>query len=206
MDDGERRRPPPGVAEYRIQLPERIDARQLLLALGVSSESNAPTLREFAPRFIQQYARANRQRPSGIKSKLSHLVQHLLPLLGETALDRLSPEQVQAVKSALGSRSAKTVNNVLSTLSTILKVAVEWDVIQRMPVAIRSLPTLPASFRFYERTEYDRLQLGGRSAGVREFAVVVLGGDCGLRQAEMRALEWPDVDAARGQISVQRAL
>lgn len=204
----ESRRRKSGVSEYRIQLPDSVDARQLLLALGAlggAPESLAPTLREFAPRFISQYSEANREKPSSIRSKLSHLKHHLLPPLGETPLDRISAEQVQALKATLATRKAKTVNNILNTLSKALKVAVGWGVIDKMPVKIELLPVQPPPFSFYEKVEYSCLLESARRVGPREWAVVALGGDCGLRKGEMVALEWRDVDFSRGQICISRS-
>ncbi len=45
-------------------------------------KKEVPTLTEFAPRFLDQYAVANRQKPSGISSKETILRVHLEPLLG----------------------------------------------------------------------------------------------------------------------------
>jgi hypothetical protein len=39
---------------------------------------------------------------------------------------------------------------VLTVLNTLLKRAVEWDVIERMPCVIRLLPTPKSSAQFYD--------------------------------------------------------
>ena len=41
----------------------------------------------------------------------------------------------QHLRHALADRAPKTVNNILSVLSMLLKTAVAWDVIDRMPRA-----------------------------------------------------------------------
>src|SRR5687767_8253082 len=46
-----------------------------------------PTLEEFAPRFLDRHARANRQKPSGIAAKETILNRHLIPMLGNRRLD-----------------------------------------------------------------------------------------------------------------------
>ena len=46
-----------------------------------------PTLKEFAPRFVDGYAKANRLKPSGIAGKKSILKMHLVPQLGDKRLD-----------------------------------------------------------------------------------------------------------------------
>jgi len=45
-------------------------------------KKEVPTLEEFAPRFIEGHAKANRQKASGVQSKESILKTHLLPLFG----------------------------------------------------------------------------------------------------------------------------
>ena len=99
-----------------------------------------PTLERFAPRFMDGHARANRQKPSGIAAKETILNVHLVPLLGPKKLNAITTEDVQRLKQALKDRSPKTTNNVLTTLSVLLKKAVEWEVIDRMPCTIRLLP------------------------------------------------------------------
>ena len=56
----------------------------------------------------------------------SILKWHLVPTLGPKRLDAITNEQVQRLKLALANRAPKTVNNVLTVLSTLLKRAVEW--------------------------------------------------------------------------------
>ena len=50
-----------------------------------------PTLEEFAPRFLDGYARANRQKPSGIAAKETILRVHLFRRSGRSASTRSRP-------------------------------------------------------------------------------------------------------------------
>ena len=110
--------------------------RELLLT-GPKVRKEVPTLEAFAPRFIEGYARANQQKPSGLAAKESILRLHLVPELGSRTLDTISNEQVQRLKLRLHEKSAKTINNVLSVLNVLLKQAVEWGVLDKMPCSIR---------------------------------------------------------------------
>jgi hypothetical protein len=74
-------------------------------------------LTEFAPRFIAEYAEAERQKPSSIAAKRTTRQTHLIPLLGDKKLDEISDADVQQLKLTLKSRAPKTVNNQLTTLS-----------------------------------------------------------------------------------------
>ena len=163
-----------------------------------------PTLKEFASRFLERYAKANRLKPSGIAAKRTILQVHLIPGLGDKALDAITTEHVQELKSALAERSPKTVNNVLTTLSVVLKTAVEWGVIERVPCSIRLLRTPKSTASFYDFDEYERLVEASRTES-RTYLVVLLGGEAGLRCGEMMALEWSDVDLHKRQLCVARS-
>jgi hypothetical protein len=84
------------------------------------------TLTEFVLSFINEYAVANRQKPSGISNKQSVLRFHLLPALGERRLHAITAYDVEKLMFRLKDKSPKTVNNVLTALSKLLKVAAEW--------------------------------------------------------------------------------
>lgn len=71
-----------------------------------------------------------------------------------------------------------------------------------MPCSVRLLKTTPASFDFYDFDEYGRLVTTAAKVDVMTLLIVSLGGDAGLRAAEMRALRWIDVD--KGQLRVER--
>jgi hypothetical protein len=112
---------------------------------------------EFAPRFLDGHAQANRQKPSGIAAKEMILRIHLVPALGHKKLDAIKSEDVQHLKSRLSTKAAKTVNNILTVLNVLMKKAVDWDVIDRMPCSITLLPVPKTSMSFYDFDEYERL-------------------------------------------------
>jgi integrase len=161
-------------------------------------ERESPTLSEFAPRFLDGYAKANRQKPSGIAAKETILRVHLLPAFGDKRLDEITSEDIQKLKSEMEGKAAKTVNNVLSVLNTLLKVAVEWSVIDQMPCSIRLLPMVPPrEAPFHDFDEYHRLIGAAKGLNWRALLIVLLGGDAGLRCGEMMALKWSDIDLER---------
>ena len=112
---------------------ERVLFERLLSPPKDHPRKEVPTLQEFAPRFVDGHARANRQKPSGIASKTMILRLYLIPAFGRKHLDAIKSEDVQRLKAQLEIKSPKTVNNILAVLSILLKKAVEWDVIERMP-------------------------------------------------------------------------
>ena len=149
-------------------------------------KKEVPTLKEFAPRFLDGHARANRHKPSGIAAKESIIRVHLIPALGTR---RLEP---------------KTVNNTLTVLSTLLRRAVDWNVIAQMPCVIRLVKAPKPSMAFYDFETYARIVRAAEELGAEAKLVVLLAGDAGLRCGEIIALEWQDVDLQQRQLCIQR--
>ena len=90
---------------------------------------------------------------------------HLVPRLGSKHLDAITNEQVPRLKLALTQRAPTTVNNVLTVLSTLLKKAVEWGELARLPCAIKLLPNPKTTMGFHDFDQYERL-LGLRAGAV----------------------------------------
>jgi integrase len=164
-----------------------------------------PTLRGFVTRFLDGHARANRQKPSSIAAKEMLLRVHIVPFLGHKPLDSITNEDVQRLKRSMEVKAAKTVNNVLTVLSTLLKKAVEWGVIDRMPCTIQLLPVPKSAATFHDFDQYERLVEAAKANDRLTELIVLLGGEAGLRCGEMIALEWRDVDVSKRQLCVQRS-
>ena len=184
---------------------ERVMFQRLMDPAQYTPRKEVPTLRAFAPRFMDGHARANRQKPSGIAAKDMILRVHLLPALGHKPLNAIKSEDVQRLKRNLEAKSPKTVNNILAVLSVLLKKAVEWEVIDRMPCAVKLLPATKGSTRFYDFDEYERLVEAARLLDPRSYLIVLLGGEAGLRCGEMVALEWGDVGLVNRQLCIRRS-
>jgi hypothetical protein len=121
-----------------------------------------PTLKEFAPRFLGGYVRANQHKPSGLASKEAILRLHLLPRFGSKRLDEITTEDVQRLKAVLVKKSGKTVNNILSVLNVLLKTAHEWEVIDRRPCAIKVVRTMMAEATFHSVEAFEKLAQAAR--------------------------------------------
>ena len=173
----------------RINLPSKLAAqrwgqereRHVLQHGPPQAEKGVPTLEEFAPRFLDGHARANRQKPSGIAAKETILNTHLIPLLSATKLDAITNEGVQHLKHDLRHMSPKTVNNVLTVLNVLLKKAVEWDAIERLPCTIRLLPIPKPSASFHDFEDYERLVEAAKATDPRAHLIVSVLLSCARR-------------------------
>ena len=182
------------------------DRERYLLQHGpLTANKEVPTFEAFAPRFVDGHARANRHKPSGIASIQSILKWHLVPTLGSRRLDAITNEQVQRLKLALSERAPKTVNNVLTVLSSLLKMAVEWGRARATAVCDQVVAQSKRTMGFHDIDQYERLLAVARKRGQDAYLMVLAGGDAGLRLGEIIALEWRDINLAARRLTVERS-
>lgn len=192
--------------EARLWAAKRRD--QILAQGGTEApvKKEVLTLAEFWPKFIEGHAQANQQKPSTIATHERIWKKHLSSLC-DRRLDEVDDAQVQLLKGRLSAQKLKpkSVNNVVTVLSKMLKVGVEWRVIEAMPCRIRLLKSAKPVVEFYEDEELERLVSAAGKVDPRTHVAVLLGGDAGLRLGEILALEWSDLDFTRGLMKVQRS-
>ncbi len=167
----------------------------------------APTLTSFKPRFLEGHVKANRLKPSTASTYEMIFRVHLEPAFGALRIDAISDELVQRLKGDLveNERNSKTINNVLTALSVMLKRAADWKVIDAMPCRIKLLKYERTEVSFYDFADYEKLLQGAAALDVRIELLALLGGDAGLRRGEAIAVEWSDVDQKRSVLHVQRS-
>ena len=195
----ERKRAPTSARSAAVRWAESRE-RVLFERLMKPPQDNAPpkevpSLRAFASRFLDGHARADRQKGSGIAAKEVILRVHLVPALGHKKIDAITSEDVQHLKGRLSTKAAKTVNNILTVLNVMLKKAVEWNVIDRVPCTIRLLRVSKSSTRFYDFEEFERLIVAARATDSR---LLILAIQTGLRVSELIHLRCGDVTLGTG--------
>ncbi len=199
----------PGAQSRSAALKWARERERWLILHGHEEEEKAseqapemPTLAAFCQQFMAEYVIANRLKPSTVENKRTIMQRYLIPALGERPLDAISEVDVQRLKARFADQAPSSVNNILTLLSTILRVAAEWGVIESVP-RIRKLKKGPQRFDFYEDGDYERLVSAARVAGLQTYLVVLLGGDAGLRAGEIMALRLPHCDLRRGLLSIE---
>ena len=185
------------------------DRECYLLKNGIEQEQQhqqvMPTLAEFLPRFMVSYCEADRLKPSTIDSKQSNFKNHLAEPLGNLPIDQIRLEHFQQIKARMAQLSPKTVNNTLSDLNTMLKVAFELRILKSPAPQAKLLRVPPTKMRFYEREDFEALVDSAKRLGPMVYAMVLLGGEAGLRRGEMIALQQDDLDFRQGSIFIERS-
>jgi len=110
---------------------------------GLILSGNKITLKEFSDRWIAEYAKINLA-PGTIAKYQEELNDKILPELGHLKLSELKPHKVNAFFVSLtkdgvrkdgkpGGYSKASIMKTRNVLSSMLRTAVEWEVIERNP-------------------------------------------------------------------------
>jgi integrase len=186
--------------EVRLELIEGFAPRK-----EVQDEKTVevPKFAAFADVFMKTYAKTN-NKPSEVATKESTLKNHLVPAFGKLRLDAIGPERIEAFKAEKleAKLAAKTVNNILTVLRRILAVAAEWGKLKSVP-HVRWLKVPDPEFDFLDFSEAKRLVI---AADPEWKTMIVLGLRCGLRQGELLALLWDDIDLVAGRLMLKRSV
>ena len=130
-------------------------------------------------------------------------MNHLIPFFGHMKLRDLSAAHVRAFKARKleAGLNPNTVGNLQSLLSGVLRQAVEDGLIASNP----SARVKKAPMRSLTHEEASRLV--SAAEGTRDEALIVLALRTGMRQGELAALRWEDLDleGRRPSVNVRRS-
>jgi len=145
-------------------------------------------------------------RPRTFVSYSQIVRDHLKPTLGRIPLARLQPQQVQLLYAQLlADHAPKTVRNVHVTLHRALAQAQRWRLVPTNVADLVDPPRLSRPEMKALSPEQARQVLDtARGDDLEALWTVAL--TTGLRQGELLALRWPDVDLDRGSLRVVASL
>jgi integrase len=159
-------------------------------------------------KYIEQwfeYAKPN-LKPSTVKRYREAIEVHIRPSMGDTKLhkgDALTVQEMYAAMMRAGP-SSTTVNIVHSVLSSAYKRAVKWRLVRLNIMADVDAPKIDVKRSRNHTEEVSALLCVASEDRLRVAYVLALS--TGMRGGEILALQQPDVDLARGTLSVRRTL
>jgi integrase len=135
---------------------------------------------------------------------------HLVPFFGDMDLRSIDAELVDAYKAQKvrtpdnpGGNAPKTVNNHLTVLSSLFAKAVLWGYAETNPVkGVSKLKLPPREFRFWDREQSQVFLEHMRAREPRWYPMFLTALRTGLRQGELIALRWEDLDFVKRQLHV----
>ena len=143
---------------------------------------------------------------STVRAAESHLRAHILPKLGSHALTEINTKTIQTFVAylAAGGRSRKTVENVLLTLSSILRTAKAWEY-SCGSFSLRDV-TMPREGVRKEPRSFTDAEVGRILSAAQEpfGTILAVTAVLGLRVGEVLALRVSDVDFTRRIVRVRQ--
>lgn len=172
---------------------------------GALMEPTRLSVGEYLERFVSDYAAIHTSQKTYERYR-GIVRQHLLPALGNVALSKLSPGQLQAYYSqalSLGLARA-TVRKHHVVVHRALQLGVKQGLLS-FNVADRVEPPRPDQTEMKTFDAAQTARLLREAQGSRVYVPVVLAVTLGLRRGEVLGLMWSDIDLAAGRLSVRRA-
>lgn len=130
---------------------------------------------------------------------------HMLPIIGNVRLQKLAPQHIQRLYSQKREEgyAPQTIQHIHRLLHRALNDAVRWDLVVRNVCDAVDPPRVPKqemqvlgpeqAQRFLESAKEDPLE-----------ALYVLALTTGMREGELLALQWKDIDFVGGSLQVRR--
>jgi integrase len=172
---------------------------------GMQLVTEKQTLAEFLTAWLDDVAKP-KLRPR-VHLRYEQLLRlHVIPHLGHVLVTKLTPQQLQALYSTLGeSLAPRTVGHVHRCLHVALETAVRWGLTYRNVADLVEPPRVEAT-PVTALSPAQARQLIAAVADDPHEALYVLAVTTGMRQGEILALRWSDVDLDAGRLQVVRSL
>jgi integrase len=192
----------------KVQAEARLRGEMAAMTLPPSTER--ATVEEVAERLIR-HLEAMGRKPSTLRAYRSKLTAQIGPRLGDKPVARVRREDVEAFRDGClrDGLSAKYTTNALGFLHSVLEFAVRHDWATSNPCRYVDAPRaleVETAIRFLDSAEVEALLSAapdspyGRVQRVLYLAAVMTG----MRQGELLALRWQDVDWSAQRIRVNR--
>jgi len=202
----------PGSREGLTRKQAESELRRLMQEVRVAPAAyERLTVEEVGRRYLRHVEHVLERKPTTVADYGSILRRHLAPYFGSQAIERITAEHLaayMAAKSAEG-LSAKTVGNHLNLAHGMFAFALKRGWVAANPVAAVDRPRAPGpnpDIRYLDRGEVEALlrAVPDDLLGPTDRALYLTATMTGLRQGELVALRWQDVDWVAGVVRVRR--
>lgn len=202
----------PGTREGLTRKQAETELRRLMQEVRTAPRSESPTLAEAGDRYLAHLEAVIGRKPATIQDYRIILERHLVPFFGERGIDRIDTEDVTRFLIAQGRSGAarQLIINRLSLLGGIYGHAVKRGWADTNPVAAVDRPRpdgADADIRFLDSTELEAVirAVPDDALGAMERVLYLTATMAGLRQGELIALRWRDIDWSAGLVRVRRS-
>ena len=189
----------------RQEVQRKLSQAQRDVASGLPIVGERQTLGQYLVPWLE--AAKHQLKASTCMRYRHNLRYHILPALGDVPLAKLTPQHVQSfyTRKFDSGLSASSVANIHTVLHSALKEATQLGLVQRN---VADLVRKPRRKRT-KTTTLTELQVHtflDVTHGNRLEALYILALTTGMREGELLALSWSDVDFERGIVQVTHSL
>lgn len=180
--------------------------KQTQIERGAVPTSPKQTVQQYLSRWLTDVSKPG-VRPRTHEYHAYIINTHLIPGLGRHRLERLSAQHIQALYADTLERgySTATVRHIHRVLHRALTDAVRWGLLTNNPTELADQPRLISpEMQVLNEEEVARLLRAAR--GDKLEALYVLAVTTGMRQGELLALRWQEIDMETRSLSVTRTL
>ncbi len=185
------------------------DERRKVGQRAYDHQPDGATFADAAAEYLHYVEQVRRIDPSTVRDYRGVIDGYLLPEFGGEALEAITPDAVDAYKERLiaeGRLSSRVIVRHLTVLHGVFKRAARVWGLERNPASadLVERPRMVYTGEF-QTLDRDQLDLLAAVAGDRQDAALYLtAAFTGLRQGELLALRWGDVDFVNGMLHVRR--
>lgn len=128
------------------------------------------------------------------------IIREFLARRGIKYIDEFNPSLIEEfTTTALNGKKPKTKKNYIALLKTALNKAVEWDLIDRNPIAKVKPPKIVKTFHFFSKEEIQLLL--AEADDILRIGIILLV-NTGMRRGELYNLRWRDIDFENNRLRV----
>jgi integrase len=203
----------PGSREGLTRKQAEAKLREAMAEVGARPVAvrDSPTVGDAGKRLLD-HLRALGRKPSTLESYESALRVHLVVYFGARPLAKLDADDVEAFAAWMQrqGRSPKTTRNTLGFLHSIFDYAMRRGWVAANPCKLIDKPQKTdgdADIRFLDPADLEAL-IGATpdsSLGRVDRSMYLAAAMTGMRQGELLALPWMDVDWLAGRVRVRRS-
>jgi integrase len=200
----------PGSREGLTKPQAEAAMRRQIQAVTAAASRERLTVGEAGERLLELLELKGRK-PSTVEAVRSALRVHLEPQFGSRTLDRIDKATVERFIAAerRAGMAPKSIRNYLGVLHSVYELGIENGWARENPVKRAAKPESTGSpeirFLALEEVEAVLVAVPGDTLGPLERVLYLAAAMTGLRQGELLALRWQDVDWLAGKIRVRRA-
>ena len=172
---------------------------------GSYVEQTKETVQEYFTKFLAM--KRQNLRPGTVKTYKWLINYHIIPLLGQIQVSKLTPQHLVAMYDTLRVNkklSPQSINHVHKIIHDGLATAVRHEVLSRNIASLVQPPKIPKT-KMNVWTDEQLVEFLAYAKQYRYYMIILLAATCGLRRGEAIALRWIDVDLTKGTITVNQS-